>query len=252
MNLFKLKDYIKAIGLFTRAINLNPNEVSYFWHRAEAYLSICDFESCLLNLSQFRSLIHSNHETNLAFHGYVARHRMASVSYTWGQILLDQKRFTQAEKYFNLALELGHDTETIILRIAIAKIGQGDFELALEYLYQVINNRCQDIDVYLLRAKILYLQQNIFFAIADIRSAMNIEPSHPDIKSLMLGVMKYAVQFKNKANEQIIRKDYDLAIWYLNQAIELDPEDWKTLFSRCAGTDQGCNFRRIRQVPSWH
>lgn len=138
----------------------------------------------------------------------------------------------------------------MILSSAIVKIGQGDFELALEYLYQVINNHCHDTDVYLLRAKILYLQQNIFFAIADIRSAMNIDPSHPDIKSLMLGVMKFAVQFKNNANEQIIRKDYDLAIWYLNQAIELDPEDWKTLFSRCAETYQGCNFRGIRQVSS--
>lgn len=44
--------------------------------------------------------------------------------------------------------------------------------------------------------------------------------------------MQAASTFKNQASEQIIRKDLNLAIWYLNQAIELDSENFKLLMLR--------------------
>ena len=118
---------------------------------------------------------------------------------------------------------------------AIANIGLGNIDEALSHLFQLTNTEAivtHDIEIYLLRSRLYIIQDKIFYAAADLKIALQINPKHPGIHSLACKVMAAANQFKNKASEQIIRNDLNLAIWYLNQAIELDPEDYKTLMLR--------------------
>jgi Flp pilus assembly protein TadD len=124
------------------------------------------------------------------------------------------------------------DCNPIIYNSAVAKLGQGYAEESLEYLYPVINCHCIDADIYILRAKIYCQLGSVFLAIQDLRIAMDLNPGHPEISWLQFKVIEYAVDFKNKASEQILRNDFKTAIWFLNQAIELDPDDWKTLMIR--------------------
>ncbi|KAJ2997156.1 Tetratricopeptide repeat protein 16 [Globomyces sp. JEL0801] len=231
-NLLNTQNYNQAIADFSKAIYIDPVEPVYYWYRAEAYLCLADFESAILNFRQHRSL--SNLKITKAQDSsyYVTRKRMAQACFTWGQCLLDQFRFNDALEQFNTAAELGMDPDIVALRIAIAKIGVNDLTSSMTYLFQLINNHCSDIDVYILRAKLYYQQENIFFCNLDLRDAVIINPLHPEIKSLQLCVLEYAVQFKNKASEQVLRKKFDLAIWYLNQAVELDPEDWSSQLLR--------------------
>jgi tetratricopeptide (TPR) repeat protein len=217
------KRYTQAIAKFSRAIYLEPTEPTYYWHRGEAYLAICDFEGCIVNLMLFRKWVAD---------GYVVRKRLANVSFTYGQCLLDQKRYHEAEKYFILAKECGFHVDDVYLRLALAKIGQDDIPASLDLLYEVINNHCMDVDVYVLRAKLYYFQRNIFLSIQDLRVAKQLDPEHPEIPDLQHKVLEYAVDFKNKASEQIHRRDYKTALWYLNQVMELDMEDWKCLMLR--------------------
>jgi Tfp pilus assembly protein PilF len=136
--------------------------------------------------------------------------------------------------------------------LALSCIGLQDFDQAIQHLYLLtngddasLNSLAYDIEVYLLRAKLYYQQEKIFYCFADLKSAMEIDPSHPAIHELQVKVMEFAVRFKNQASEQVIRKDWNLAVWYLNQAIELDPDDWKiqilrgVLLGRLGQNEQG-------------
>jgi tetratricopeptide (TPR) repeat protein len=217
------KRYTQAIAKFNRAVYLAPTEPTYYWHRGEAYLAICDFEGCIVNFLLFRKLVQN---------GYVVSKRLANVAFTYGQCLLDQKRYHDAEKYFELAQQCGFHVDDVYLRLALAKLGQNDIPACLELLYEVINNHCVDADVYVLRAKLYYFQKNIFMSIQDLRVAKHLNPEHAEIPDLQHKVLEYAVDFKNKASEQIHRRDFRTALWYLNQVMELDMEDWKCLMLR--------------------
>lgn len=59
-----------------------------------------------------------------------------------------------------------------------------------------------------------------------------MNPDHPGIYTLKRKIIEHAVDFKNKASEQIIKNDLEMAVWFLNRAFELDPEDWKILMLR--------------------
>ncbi|KAJ3325847.1 Tetratricopeptide repeat protein 16 [Boothiomyces sp. JEL0866] len=173
---------------------------------------------------------------------YVIHKRYASVLYVWGQCLLDQNRFKEASETYETLLKLKFKEESVRLRLAIAKLAIGELDESMHQLFEIINNHCTDVDVYILRSKLYYLQKNIFFANLDLRDALGMKPDHPEIEMLKRNVLEYAVDFKNKASEQILRKDYNLGVWYLNQAIELDPEDWSTLMLRGILLGEQSNF----------
>lgn len=108
--LYIRKQYVKAIAHFTRALFANSKEPSYFWHRAEAYLAISDFESCILNLRLFQESIKSQSQTqdeNKNVSIFVNLKRFGVILYTWAQILLDQKRFRESLLVFKQTLDFG-------------------------------------------------------------------------------------------------------------------------------------------------
>lgn len=240
--LFAAKNYIAAVAKFTRAINLNPLEPCYLWHRAEAYLRLADFDSCLLNFRLLKVLLSKQQ----AYSSYLFQYRMALVSFTWGQCLVDQHRFLDAAVQLDVAAKLDYDPIQIALPLAIAHIGLNDLDAAIRQLYRLIENKVNNIDIYILRAKLYHLQNNIFFANLDLQDAMKIDPTHPEVKHLQFLVLQYAVDFKNKASEQILKKKYQIAVWYLNQAIELDPEDWTLMLLRyCKNNSSGILLAEI-------
>lgn len=100
--------YSNAISQFSRAIFLNPTEPSYYWHRAEAHLRIGDFEGSILNLHHFQHQLKN---------GYVSRKRLSIIAYTYGQCLLDQGRFQEAEKILNIALQSGFESNFVSIRL---------------------------------------------------------------------------------------------------------------------------------------
>ncbi|KAJ3277187.1 Tetratricopeptide repeat protein 16 [Terramyces sp. JEL0728] len=204
--------------------------------QAEAYLELTDFDSAILNYRQYILLQDSKLKAaSFNYTGdmrYVVNMRYASALYIWGQCLFDQSRFKEASDIFETVLKLKFKEDSARLRLAISKLATGDLDESMHQLFEIINNHCTDADVYILRSKLYYLQKNIFFANLDLRDAVGMKPDHLEIELLKRNVLEYAVDFKNKASEQILRKDYNLGVWYLNQAVELDPEDWSTLMLR--------------------
>lgn len=45
-----------SITAFTKAVNLQPNNINLFIERAESYLQLCDFQSAIINYKRAHSL----------------------------------------------------------------------------------------------------------------------------------------------------------------------------------------------------
>ena len=97
----------------TKASFLDPLESSIFYHRAEAYLDILDFDAAISNYRQ--CLLLQKIQSSFMFS------RRAHVIYIWGNILLDSKRFKEA-----VQLILGVSEFDCILKRTYALTGLKD------------------------------------------------------------------------------------------------------------------------------
>lgn len=158
--------------------------------------------------------------------------RLRRVLFLWGQILLDQYRFKEALKCLEQSKELGMHRESVMLRIVAAHIGLGNLEIAIDLLNSIVEKTPNDIDLYVLRAKLYQTLGSHDFMNLDLQRALMLNPSHPELLALIEHVMKIATTYKNKASEQIKQNQIDVAIYFLNQALELDPLDWNSQFRR--------------------
>ncbi|KND00109.1 uncharacterized protein SPPG_04451 [Spizellomyces punctatus DAOM BR117] len=247
----RVSDASSAIADFTRAIFLNPDEPSYYWHRAEAYLAIVDFESAIANLKQHALIVNELRADALRVGGwvppsaerkpeqstvggsiYVSKKRLGLVAYTWGQCLLDQRRFKEAMRMFQLAGSLEFQISSVLLRCVFVHIGLGEFDDALETLYKLTKLDASNIELYILRAKIYKHLGNVDFANIDLQAADEIDRDHPELPELREYAMTTAVGLKNKASERILAGEPTVAIHYLNTVIELDKADWSSYFKR--------------------
>ncbi|KAI9208677.1 uncharacterized protein BJ171DRAFT_565159 [Polychytrium aggregatum] len=225
----KNKDYDQAIAEFSRSIFLWPTEAAYFWHKAEACVCVCDFDSAIMNFRMARDILARQGQSRPVYMSI----RFSNVAFTWGQILLDHLRFREALKMFMLAQELGGVApSSLLLRMALAHLGLEQYDEAIELLYEVTELLPTDVDVIILRAKIYKTQRNVDLVNVDLQEAIRLRPDHPEIPELFEYVMREAADLKNKASDQILKGSLVNAIYYLNHAIELDPRDWIILFRR--------------------
>ncbi|TPX68396.1 hypothetical protein SpCBS45565_g03147 [Spizellomyces sp. 'palustris'] len=262
----RASDASSAIADFTRAIFLNPEEPSYYWHRGEAYLAIVDFESAIANLKQ-HALILSELRADASRVGgwvppsaerkaeqstvggsiYVSKKRLGLVAYTWGQCLLDQRRFKEAMRMFQLAGSLEFQIPSVLLRCVFVHIGLGEFDEALETLYKLTKLDASNIELYILRAKIYKYLGNVDFANIDLQAADEIDRDHTELPALREYAMTTAVGLKNKASERILAGEPTVAIHYLNTVIELDKGDWSSYFKRSVYPFRGILLAEIGQ-----
>ncbi|KAJ3009057.1 Tetratricopeptide repeat protein 16 [Thoreauomyces humboldtii] len=242
-----------SIANFTRAIHLLPEEPTFYHHRAEALLLTLDLETAISNFRHHAHLVSQLRSTTAwersllvrpitadsAKEGdgsvWIMRYRLAPVVYTWGQCLLDQKRFAEALKMFEYAGTLGFKTESVLLRCALAHIGLAAYDTALEILYKltdVPSPPSPSIELYILRAKIYRHLGNVDFTNLDVQRALKIDASHPELPDLLQFTLRIAIDHKNNASEQILRGRPIAAIQCLTHAIDLDPDDWTLMFKR--------------------
>jgi tetratricopeptide (TPR) repeat protein len=91
--------------------------------------------------------------------------------YLYAQILLDQKRYQEA---LDCLEKCKLDHSIIGTRIVLAHLGLGNIDQAIQHLFLLLSNKKDDIELYILRARLYYHQQKIFFAQADLQ----VNPSH--------------------------------------------------------------------------
>ncbi|KAI8915233.1 hypothetical protein DFJ77DRAFT_461776 [Powellomyces hirtus] len=242
----------KAIASFTRAIHLLPDEPSFYWHRAEAYVKLLDFESAIANFRQHGVLVNTLRSTTAWERSllvrpltadsnkfeypygstYVMQRRLAPLAFTWGQCLLDQKRFQEALKMFEYAGNLGMKMESVLLRCALAHISLNNYDAALEILYKLTEGLNSNIELFILRAKIYRHLGNVEFTNVDVQRSLKIDPNHPELPDLLKFTLTTAIRYKNRASDQIMKGCPWAAIQCLTHAIDLDENDWMLYFKR--------------------
>jgi tetratricopeptide (TPR) repeat protein len=89
--------------------------------------------------------------------------RLRRVCFTWGQILLDQKRYHEALKYFEISKNLGMNTDSVLARMTVCYICLDMTEDALEFLYMLTERNPTVSEYYILRAKIYKEMDNVDF-----------------------------------------------------------------------------------------
>ncbi|KAJ3083342.1 Tetratricopeptide repeat protein 16 [Rhizoclosmatium hyalinum] len=257
-----------AISQVSRAIFLNKQEPSYYINRAEGYLLANDYESCISNLKKAQLLLpprksmkstfpdampgacwkgvitaNENEEDRDLFYGRDKFEACASSSvwlnlkfrriyFTFGQILLDQRRLYESLKYFKLARDFGMCTSSVYLRMVAIYIGLHKTDEALELLYNLIEKHPKNADLYILRAKLYSELGHVDLVSMDLNKVAILNPQHPEMRQLMEYVIWTSIKYKNKASAQILKGQFDVAVFFLNHALELDPTDWITLLKR--------------------
>ena len=93
------KKYNEAITSFSRASFLDTCESSIYFHRAQSYLEVLDFETAIRNYRQCLKMLRSQSR-------FVTR-RLATVLQIWGGILLDSRRYEEAIEILDESLNLG-------------------------------------------------------------------------------------------------------------------------------------------------
>ncbi|KAJ3147576.1 Tetratricopeptide repeat protein 16, partial [Irineochytrium annulatum] len=238
-----------AIASFSRAVYLDPEEPTYYFHRGEAALRVNDFETAIANFKRSYEMIrkqtdHVSEAGSRPTVGNAVHHlrvkdpsvwinrRLRRVCFLWGQILMDERRFPEALAQFETAKGLGMNLDSVLIRMVATHIGMNAIDEAFEILYILTERNPNNCDLFILRAKLYREQENIDFMHMDLQRAMKINPAHPEVMGLLESTMLVAIRYKNKASEQILKGQFDLAIYFLNHALELDPMDWVLLFKR--------------------
>ena len=67
----------------------------------------------------------------------------------------------------------------------------------------------------------------------DVVKAFSLAPTHKSLKELQEWITSVAVDLKNKGFREIQEGHAPDALWYLNHALSLDPQDWIASFKRC-------------------
>ncbi|KAJ3128232.1 Tetratricopeptide repeat protein 16 [Physocladia obscura] len=224
-----------AIALFSRAIFLSKNEPILYINRAEAYLLVNDFESAIANLKKAKLLL-----PRISTEQSVEAAPKNSSAACWRPISVKQNiKLQDADDLFYNPLnfearDLGIYRASAYLRMAITFIGLGKSDEALELLYKLTEHDPKNADLYILRAKLYSEIGAVDLVAMDLNRVITVakQPTHPELKQLMEYTIWTSIRYKNKASAQILNGQFDLAIFYLNHALELDPTDWITLLKR--------------------
>ncbi|KAI8903816.1 hypothetical protein EDD86DRAFT_214368 [Gorgonomyces haynaldii] len=220
-------DRIESIALFSKASFLDPKEPSYMWHMAEAQLDLADMPAAITTLRKVEYLLKSSNSKL----GYFNK-RASHLFFQHGEILLDQFRIQEAAGMFYMAKSMGYPLQRMHLKLAVCKMCLGDIDGAIQSLYELIQCFPELADAYILRARIHRLLENPFLVNLDYLRARELVQDHSALPDLRRYILERAVFYRNKTSEQIQRKQYSSALWYCNQAIELDSKDWRTQLTR--------------------
>lgn len=206
--------YETAIRCLTKAINLQPQEVELYVHRAEAYLRLTDLSSAILNYK---------HACVLDPNKVQYYNRLAFVYYFHGQCLFDQKLFPEALEAFSRATEMrpdviGYHTRSIACLAALQRHGE-----CLALVNKRLETEQENADLYIMRARLHRLFRNMTLCYYDVKDALGLEPGHPEALALMVSLEHKSSELKIQAMQLSLLGRHRDALQKISIAIETNP-----------------------------
>uniref|UniRef100_A0A8C3RX41 Tetratricopeptide repeat protein 16 n=1 Tax=Chelydra serpentina TaxID=8475 RepID=A0A8C3RX41_CHESE len=243
---FSQGEWEKAVICYSKAINLNPQQVEFYVQKAEAFLQLCDFQSAVLNLRKAYSLSSAKEE-------YVER--MAFILYLQGQCLFDQEVYGDALESFTRASELQPDNSVYRRRSISCLAALNRYHDCFLLVNEQLDQDSKNPDLYILR--FLYSPNLCFQATLcyqDIQEAIALEPQHKEAQAQMQKLLKRAQKAKNQATNKALKGNLKDALLKITFAIENSPFDEKGLYVNRGGSKAlpGWRSSLCEGIPVWY
>ncbi|XP_025060794.1 tetratricopeptide repeat protein 16 isoform X2 [Alligator sinensis] len=231
MQCFSQGEWEKAVLCYSKAINLDPQQVEFYVQRAEAFLQLCDFQSAVLNLRKAHSLSSLKEE-------YL--NRMAFILCLQGQCLFDQQVYWDALESFTQASELQPNNVVYHRKCIACLAALNRFSDCLHLVNRDLDRDPKNPDLYTLRARLYDHFNKVPLCYQDIQKAMVLEPQHEGAQALMQKLLKRAQKAKAEAVNKALMGDLGEAILKINFALENSPLEAEYFIFR------GTLYRRLK------
>ena len=217
-------DHDGAILDFTRAIFIDATQSSFYSGRATAFLQMGDFTSAISNYRRSLNLCPS----------MAVQADLANVLDMQGQLYLDKANYSMAHQVFCQALKLDNLQPFIWIHRALASVGLGRLELAVDDLTHCLVVDASNVDVLVLRGKISWQLGRMQAGNDDLRTAQGMDPSHPEVVAFENMLQEKAAAVYRQAAGALLSENFADAIALLTHALSLGDLNVKLLVLRAS------------------
>jgi len=194
--------YRLAIEDYTKAIELLPDSITFYYNRAGAYLVAGDFESALKDIERLKTLKPEYGNSDEI---------QAEALYKSAYNKVEGSDFAAAEELLTKAAELNGKSAQIFFARGVCRENLKMYKEAIEDYSRAIELKPSDGEFYKSRGFLYYTQKKYRQAIADFDWALEIDPNS-------------AATYFNRGLCFSFIKNYTKAISDFTKAIELKPD----------------------------
>ncbi|KAM4877419.1 tetratricopeptide repeat protein 16 isoform 2-T2 [Thomomys bottae] len=167
--------------------------------------------------------------------------RLTFVLYLQGQALFEQCDYLNALNTFLHALELQPQKSCYRYRCMACLLALKRHQDCLAFINREVKQGTTNADVYLLRARIYNFFQKPKLCYRDVRSALLLDPNHPQAKVLLQLMVDQANQAHKDAGNLAVQGHLQHALRRINCAIQNNPLDPSFFLFR------GTMYRRLQE-----
>ncbi|XP_012876978.1 PREDICTED: tetratricopeptide repeat protein 16 [Dipodomys ordii] len=222
----------QAVLFFSRALHLDSKMIEFYALRAEAFIQVCDFSSAAQNLRKACVLQPENTK-------YLER--LTFVLYLQGQSMFEQCDYLDALNIFLHAFELQPHKACFRYRCMACLLALKRHQDCLAIINKEVKQGTNNADIYLLRARLYNFFQKPKLCYRDLRSALLLEPKHPQARVLLQKMVDQANQAHKDAGILAVQGKLRHALQRINCAIQNNPLDPSFFLFR------GTMYRRLQE-----
>ena len=191
----KQREYDKAVGHYTEAIDLNPEYVDAYNNRGVAYRNKGEIDAAI---QDYNKAIDLNSELAEAYNNR-------------GNAYVNKGEIDAAIQDYNKAIDLNSEDANAYNNRGVAYVNKGEIDAAIQDYNKAIDLNSEDADAYNNRGNAYVNKGEFDLAIQDFNKAIDLNP-------------EYAKAYYNRGVAYAKKGEFDLAIQDYTKAIDLNPE----------------------------
>ena len=219
-----LGEYKKALEDYSKAIELNPKNASYYYNRGNTYNNLKDYDKAVNDYSRAMELNPKN----------------ASYYYNIGNTYSNLKDYDKAVNDYSRAIELNPNNASYYNNRGIAYYSLKDYDKAVNDYSRAIELNPNNASYYNNRGIAYYSLKDYEKAIKNCNKAIELDPNNNSIKETKNLILKL-----NKKNKNI-QYDNKIVDTTKNKE-EINREDFESNIIHNSSDDLTSNFNKIFQ-----
>lgn len=219
----------KVLIYAMKVIAFMPNESKYYIFLSKVYLTALDYTSAIYCLRYLIKLQPRNAS---------ARKKLSEILVLKGQeIMVDAQKNANDPNYYLRAMRsfdesLTYDRENLVVWVfkALCHVHLNEIVLAYECVKKRLssgNPKFYPLELYVLKAKLLWAQGLITDGNKDFRVAASCLPSHPEVEAFSAGNFMKSESLYHLSVDAFHSKKYLEALKYCKHALSITPDDLK-------------------------